>query len=84
MKATVMQRVLLMSSAIFSFSTTILSLYFELPAEIAGIPRWYSRALKVTIAHLSIGHFTVKDGNEADRDLVLIQTFLLYHVNQVN
>ena len=30
-----------------------------------------------------IGHFTVKDGSEADGDLVLIQTFLLYHVNQV-
>ena len=32
---------------------------------------------------LKIGHFTVKDGSEADGDLVLIQTFLLYHVNQV-
>ena len=30
----------------------------------------------------SIRHFTVKDGSEADGDLVLIQTFLLYHVNQ--
>ena len=30
-----------------------------------------------------IGHFTVNDGSEADGDLVLIQTFLLYHVNQV-
>ena len=30
-----------------------------------------------------IGHFTVIDGGEADGDLVLIQTFLLYHVNQV-
>ena len=30
-----------------------------------------------------IGHFTVIDEGEADGDLVLIQTFLLYHVNQV-
>ena len=30
-----------------------------------------------------IGHFTVMDGSEADSDLVLVQTFLLYYVNQV-
>ena len=30
-----------------------------------------------------IGHFTVVDGSEAKGDLVLIQTFLLYYVNQV-
>ena len=30
-----------------------------------------------------IGHFTVMDGSEADGDLVLIQTSLLYYVNQV-
>ena len=30
-----------------------------------------------------IGHFTVMYGTEAGLDLVLIQTFLLYHVNQV-
>ena len=30
-----------------------------------------------------IGHFAVMDGSEAGIDLVLIQTFLLYHVNQV-
>ena len=30
-----------------------------------------------------IGHFTVMDGSEAGIDLVLIQTFLLYYVNQV-
>ena len=30
-----------------------------------------------------IGHFTVMDGSEVDGDLVLIQTFLLYYVNQV-
>ena len=29
-----------------------------------------------------IGHFTVMDGSEAEGDLALIQTFLLYHVNQ--
>ena len=27
-------------------------------------------------------HFTVMDGSEAEGDLSLIQTFLLYHVNQ--
>ena len=32
---------------------------------------------------LAIGHFTVMDGSEAEGDLVLIQTFLLYYVNQV-
>ena len=30
-----------------------------------------------------IGHFTVMDGSEADSDLVLVQTFLFYYVNQV-
>ena len=30
-----------------------------------------------------IGHLTVMDGSEAGDDLVLIQTFLLYYVNQV-
>ena len=30
-----------------------------------------------------IDHFTVLDGSEAEGDLVLIQTFLLYYVNQV-
>ena len=29
----------------------------------------------------TIGHFTVMDGSEADGDLVLVQTFLLYYVN---
>ena len=36
-----------------------------------------------TILCLAIGHFTVMDGSEADGDLVLVQTFLLYYVNQV-
>ena len=31
---------------------------------------------------IPIGHFTVMDGSEAVGDLALIQTFLLYHVNQ--
>ena len=31
----------------------------------------------------AIDHFTVVDGSEAEGDLVLIQTFLLYYVNQV-
>ena len=34
-------------------------------------------------SHAGIGHFTVMDGSEADGDLVLVQTFLLYYVNQV-
>ena len=32
---------------------------------------------------LGIGHFTVVYGSETEGDLVLIQTFLLYYVNQV-
>ena len=32
---------------------------------------------------LSIGHFTVMDGGESGVDLALIQTFLLYYVNQI-
>ena len=32
---------------------------------------------------LGIDHFTVVDGSEAEGDLVLIETFLLYYVNQV-
>ena len=31
---------------------------------------------------VTIGYFTVMDGSEADGDLVLIQTFLLYYENQ--
>ena len=31
----------------------------------------------------AIGRFTVMDGSEAGVDLVLIQAFLLYYVNQV-
>ena len=56
MKATVMQRVLLVSSAISVLLITIyVSLDFELPAEIGGIlvrllkGDWYTRALKVTL-----------------------------------
>lgn len=56
MKATVMQRVLLVSSAILVLLITIyVSLDFELPAEIGGIlvrllkGDWYTRALKVTL-----------------------------------
>ena len=30
-----------------------------------------------------IAHFTVTGGNEAEVDIVLIQTFLPYYVNQV-
>ena len=30
----------------------------------------------------TIAHFTVMDGSEAEGDRVLIQTFLLYYVNQ--
>ena len=32
---------------------------------------------------LSIAHFTVTGGNKAGVDLVLLQPFLLYHINQV-
>ena len=35
------------------------------------------------MAKKAIGHFKVMDGSEAEGDLVLIQTFLLYYVNQV-
>ena len=40
---------------------------------------WFARG----ILRFQIGYFTVKDRNEADGDLVLVQTFLLYYVNQV-
>ena len=33
---------------------------------------------KYQIVQFRIGHFTVMDGSEADGNLVLIQTFLLY------
>ena len=33
--------------------------------------------------YTEIGHFTVVNGSEAEGDLVLIQTFLIYYVNQV-
>ena len=32
---------------------------------------------------MAVGHFTVMDGSEVDGDLILIQTFMLYYVNQV-
>ena len=34
------------------------------------------------IVQFRIGHFTVMGGSEADGDLVLVQTFLLYYENQ--
>ena len=34
------------------------------------------------ILKFQIGHFTVTDGSEPESDLVLIQTFLPYYVNQ--
>ena len=37
----------------------------------------------ISINALAIAHFTVKDGNEAGVDLVLIQPCLLYYVNHV-
>ena len=40
-------------------------------------------AFALVVLGYSIGHFTVIDGSEAEGDLVLIQTFLLYYVNQV-
>ena len=35
------------------------------------------------VSSFLIGHFTVTDKSEAGVDLVLIQTFVLYYVNQV-
>ena len=35
------------------------------------------------VRYIKIGHFTVVYGSETEGDLVLIQTFLLYYVNQV-
>ena len=35
------------------------------------------------VYNVLIAHFTVMDGSEAGGDRVLIQTFLLYYVNQV-
>ena len=37
----------------------------------------------ISINELAIAHFTVKDGNEAGVDLVLIQPCMLYYVNHV-
>ena len=41
------------------------------------------RGTRGLLGLLAIGHFIVVDGSEAEADLVLIQTFLLYYVNQV-
>ena len=41
-----------------------------------------SNRMKFRLNHL-IGHFTVMDESETEGDLVLIQTFLIYYVNQV-
>ena len=40
------------------------------------------RIAKLTTTR-GIGHFTAMDGSEAEGELVLIQTFLHYYVNQV-
>ena len=40
------------------------------------------RFLVMTNVFARLGHFIVMDGSEAGVDLVLIQTFLLYHVKQ--
>ena len=42
----------------------------------------FSQQICIT-QYVVIGHFTVVYGSEAVGDLVLIQTFLLYYVNQV-
>ena len=47
-----------------------------------GTVKALSRKMTV-ISMTPIDHFTVVDGSEAEGDLVLIQTFLLYYVNQV-
>ena len=44
---------------------------------------YWGETLKKWRRAFSIGHFTVMDRSEAEGDLVLIQTFLLYYVNQV-
>ena len=51
---------------------------------------WHSFFLKSLSASVQfsegkflIGHFIVVDGSEAEGDLVLIQTFLIYYVNEV-
>ena len=41
-----------------------------------------SRILSRICPH-AIVHFTAVDGSEAEGDLVFIQTFLLYYVNEV-
>ena len=40
-------------------------------------------SLYPTQPHSLIAHFTVMDGSKTEGDLVLIQTLLLYYVNQV-
>ena len=45
--------------------------------------RFLASCLLTIIATTPIDHFTVVDGSEAEGDLVLIQSFLLYYVNQV-
>ena len=50
--------------------------------NVYGVAGGIESVLKIRDTTL-IGHFTVMDGSEADGDLVLVQTFLLYYVNQV-
>ena len=47
--------------------------------------KWNKRVVKVIASprFALIAHFTVSNENEAGVDLVLIQTVLLYYVNQV-
>ena len=62
-------------------TNTLLTLELD-PAEHTK-ERWERRAELQRSTIRLIGHFTVMDGSEVDGDLVLIQTFLLYYVNQV-
>ena len=67
---------------------SIFGLVFFVLKSLLGIATQWSRD-KFAIStlkprsHDKIGHFTVMYGSEAEGDLVWIQTFLLYYVNQV-
>ena len=54
-------------------------LFISRMPKMREIPQLVSAPLNL----IPIGHFTVIDGSEVDGDLVLIQTLLLYYVNQV-
>ena len=74
------------------FSCVCVFFFFVCCVYVVVVPRRRNiRSLLATFPLLTpdfgfweeIGHFTFMDGSEADGDLVLVQTFLLYYVNQV-